>query len=291
VDYIELLQKGYIHKINPNIPDKCLYFDFASIDNKNIILYTDGEIINSNSKFEKVLNVVKTLNARYERNFYLYSSIINFKQDKYIIPTPLSLTSWKNTKHNSDGSLIFDLDRIQLNLDNHEKNKSIILSWKSGKNNERNSILNNFEFESTETKIFRYENYYTKTWGYLVDEYLMTKISIVSETMSSNDLTYGFLSEKTLLSIFTKTLPLIFGHNDLIHHLNSLGIYTLNNVFDPQLSYDKMNYSDSRKINRFTRWIKKTYEMSDEDINTLYLKNKKQVDKNYDILVEIFNKI
>lgn len=291
LDYYNLINNSEFIKLNPNDVNELSHFDFNKIANTDIILYTETEVINENSKLDKILLFIEKLNNTYDKKkFYLYSSSINIKNE-FVIPAPLYLTIWKNRVHHSDYSLIIDTERIKLNLENHKKNKSVILRWNTNNSPYRINVKDTVKINQIQNSIIKFDDHHFKTWSYVVDEYLMSKISVVGESVSGHDLKFGFLSEKTILSILTKTLPLIYGHNDLVAHLNSIDIFTLNNIFDKNLEYDSLDINDFNKTQKFTEWCNYLFDMSDSDIDELYKKNIETINSNYKLLMSEFNRI
>lgn len=164
------------------------------------------------------------------------------------------------------------------------KTNSSILSLHN-KTNIRDYVYDNI----TNVGIKRYhgrENTTPIHWYDLVEEYKKSYFSFVVETNYGNT-SSNYMTEKSVLSLITGTLPLILGQRNLITDLESMGFWIANNDFD----FGNLDSLENHSIERtdwFVKTINKISEFSKSEIETYYLSKLHKIENNWKILSNLF---
>ena len=86
-------------------------------------------------------------------------------------------------------------------------------------------------------------------------------------------------TEKIIIPLLTKTLPIVFAPKDYNEYLNNIGFFTLNQEYG-------INGTD---ILEYNKCIKKIQSQSFNDVKKIYDKYQKEIDNNYKLIIDIIN--
>lgn len=117
------------------------------------------------------------------------------------------------------------------------------------------------------------------TYLQLIDEYRKSYISFVVESDSENG-TLNYLTEKTIIALLTKTLPIVLGGKDYIKELETMGFYIFNEMFD--FSEDS-NDNIYHRVDDYIKCIDKFNSMDLVDVKNIYLENIDKINHNYNL--------
>ena len=256
---------------------------FCIVSENEILSDTVLDIINN--EIEKLPN----------KEIYISHSSSEFSKN-HLHPL-VSFVFWRNTKmretiswDDSNSFLLFDKD-----LYDGEYQKTIkgILSVRKETNLRRKvfSKINFNEFDG----ILRYASWVSNpkdevdnvnvdrypSFKVLLDEFKSSYINFVFET--EKDSTKNSLTEKTMISFLTKTIPIFYNNKNYCKELEDMGFYTFNNLFDFDTFTDTFDMYDNRKVDKIVKSINKFNSMSLLDIENLYKNNIEKINHNYNL--------
>jgi len=256
--------------------------------------------------YEDKMNFITNTIQKYNKKFKLHSSSITpneFSAHPLTIVSLYHSTSFMNdinvlkqyyTISNESGSgSIHDIFSYQTN--SNLKNINYILSSRRF-NTTRASIFKNIKIKNPKG-IIRYLNFDDpntnqknnlstyKNVNDLLSEYEYSYISFITETCIDTNRTLGEfipMTEKTLLGFYFKTLPIIFGCKGLNKLLLDNGFWTANELF---------NFDDTSDtaVMDFVELVTKIDKLSTLEIKKIYNDNILNIERNYKLLIEIFN--
>ena len=283
------------------------------INNNNFIFYTNQEVYSEN--FDKLLNLLdefpeKTIyisqatSTSHRYGFYPIVNLLHFcnVDKKYYNPMKENVV-WQLGKNEIGWDESYFKFNNEIYYKNLLKSNRGILSVRK-QNPTRDVIFDNITKFNGILRYIKVPMYFNSvriedftdvdfkmndnpSTSELVKEYCKSFISFVIETDSENA-ELNPLTEKTLLSFMTQTLPVLYGGKNYIKELNDMGFY----VFNEELGFDTdmLDYSDSKKINNFIKMIENYNKLSYSDIKKIYRKNYDNIKNNYDIIWQLFSK-
>lgn len=136
---------------------------------------------------------------------------------------------------------------------------------------------------------FRETDYYKKlistfpNFINLLSEYKTSYVSFVVESQLNNMM--NPLTEKTLISFLTKTMPIVLGGKNYVKELKDMGFYVWNDEFG--FDGDEYETFSFDKINSYNKCIEKYNQLSKSDIADMYNSNLDKLENNYKIVSEI----
>ena len=292
---LDYLNSSLIYKVNPNRIDETLDTIKNKIKEKTTLTSFD-EIFTQRNEFEKLQKFclekqkegieVKILTGSLKEIENGFNPIVNF-------------LCWSNTTYKNktkENYLHFNLNNF---INFPTKNKKFILSWRKDSKT-RTELLSGIEFESTDS-IIKYHNinpYNLRdinnpltedkkyvSWEFLMNNYKSSLISFITETEywieNSNIICNEVIpfTEKIIIPLLTKTLPIVFAPKDYNEYLNNIGFFTLNQEYG-------INGTD---ILEYNKCIKKIQSQSFNDVKKIYDKYQKEIDNNYKLIIDIIN--
>ena len=117
----------------------------------------------------------------------------------------------------------------------------------------------------------------------LISEYKSSYVSFVVETELSDFM--NPLTEKTLISFLTKTMPIVLGGKNYIKELKDMGFYVWNDEFG--FDADELQSFDLNKVDSYFNCIEKYNQMSKSEISDMYSKNIDKIEHNYNLVSSI----
>lgn len=124
-------------------------------------------------------------------------------------------------------------------------------------------------------------------WSELMEEYSKTYFSFIVETNFDASWPYNPFSEKTLISFYLRSIPVVFGHKNMIKKLENLGFWTANYDFGYR-EIESLSSEDSNRIGKFSQMINQITDMTDKQIHEYYHDNYKNIYQNWKLLTDIF---
>ena len=288
-------------------------------NNDNFIIFTLQEVytdkldllINLLDKFpDKKIYISQSTSTKYKYSTHPIVNLLHFsdKHSEYYNPMKEEVV-WQLSKNVIGDQYFgyFNFNDKAHYLDLKKSNKGILSVRKE--NNVRNYIFSNRHsdiFNKFEG-ILRYIKITPKfniisledlseediklndnpTTSELIKEYCKSFVSFVIETDSENA-ELNPLTEKTLISFMTQTLPVLYGGKNFIKELSDMGFYTFNEELG--FNTDDLDYGDSKKINNFIEMVNNYNKLSYGDIKKIYKTNYNKIKKNYDIVWDIISK-
>lgn len=119
----------------------------------------------------------------------------------------------------------------------------------------------------------------------LIGEYKSSYVSFIVETELSDFM--NPLTEKTFVSILTKTMPVILGGKGFVKEIKDMGIYIFNEDFGFTEDDDNLQSFDINKADGFYECIKRYNQMTRSDIKNMYNSNINKIENNYNIVSEL----
>jgi len=286
---LDFIQNSSIFQINPNRIDETLDIVKNKITQKTTLATID-EIFTQQKEFDKLQKFCED-NNQYEIKI-LTSSL---KRIKNGFSPLVNFLCWNNSKHNTDkkGETQLHFDKRNF-VDFDEKENKFILSWRKSSES-RDKIVKGLI--PNEKEIIRYHNYQPSnlslsnppkennylTWETLVNEYKSSLISLVAETeyWIDDDVCKDVIpfTEKLILPLLTKSLPIIFTGSNYNDALRGMGIFTLNNYFSVE----------EKSEDRFREVIEILQKLTFEEIQVIYNNNIDKIEKNYKIIMSILD--
>lgn len=263
---------------------------------KKLLILNSYEITEYSDRIESIRQLMNSYDIEYYISLATSTSIDNclhplvnicFWSD---VSTRKSI-KWKITNNNS--FKLFDISNFENIL-----NKSVRGIFSMRKElTKRNHIEGELQKIGKFDGIYRYIKYprnYNKefnddeiskypTFFELINEYKSSYISFIVES----DVQEQFmnpLTEKTLISFLTKTMPIVLGGANYVKELKEMGFYVWNDEF----GFD--DYSDSlyrfkiEKIKKFVGCIDYFNKMSKKDIDNMYIDNIEKIESNYNLV-------
>lgn len=282
--------------------------DFNNLDDefKDILLYSNHECLLDFEYYNKFIEIVNSS----DRNIKLLQS--SSSKIPYSLNPITSIFLWKNSEHFAEfkngkveKTIIFPKERFFLdkNISSDRYNK-FILSWRRA-NSIRNDLFEMLpsnvdgicRYSGVTDEWFNHENdrrvsikdgYDYVEWDTILDEYENSFVSFVSETGNLSNIKINPLTDKTLLSILTGTMPIIYNGVGALKELEDIGIKTFNKEFgykEGDLYYNRYHKKNKLYIDCFNN----VNNMSISDIKNIYQSNIHHIKRNYDIVCNILN--
>lgn len=250
-------------------------------------------------KMDYIVNLIK----KYNKKFKLYSSSITSNENTVSPYTHIALLhdtifQYDINELNIEYNIIHGeptnrlKNHIFLHKSNVFKTNPYILSSRRY-NNSRDEIYSRLNIQNTKG-IVRFSNpesnkkenmsVYVNT-DQLLREYESSFISIILETCVDPNRDMGYyipMTEKTLISFNSKTLPIIVGNRRLSETLNELGFWTANELFNIE---DKSDTVHEDLVDVITNIDK----LELHNIHEIYNDNFNKIENNYKLLTKIFN--
>lgn len=275
---------------------------FLEKTNKNKI-----SVVNYHECFSKHehLKEIQSLVKSYKNKEIFISAATSTNFDGFYLPL-VNIFFWKYAKMRENVSWKSKIRNInlfskELYTDINKNNKGILSVRKQTPNRDYLfSIIDNKKFEGIlryvqwirieEDEIGDYNSEAEKfpIFLELIDEYKKSYVSFVVESELTDFM--NPLTEKTLLSFFTKTIPIVLGGKNYVKELKEMGFYVFNNEFGFTDEDDMIQSYDLKKIDSFNKCIINYNKMNNLDIINFYNKNIDKIQKNYDIVSDIIYK-
>jgi len=286
---LDFIQNSSILQINPNRIDETLNIVKNKI-NKKTTLATIDEIFTQQKEFDKLQKFCEE-NNEYEIKI-LTSSL---KKIKNGFSPLVNFLCWNNSNHNTDNKGTTQLHFDKKNFINFNKKKNkFILSWrKSSESRDKivkglipneKEIITYHSYKPFELSLLNppKENNYL-SWETLINQYKSSLISFVAETeyWIDDDVCKDVIpfTEKLILPLLTKSLPIIFAGSEYNDSLTELGIFTLNNSF----------LVEEKNEDRFKEVIEIIQNLTFEEVEMIYKNNIDKIEKNYKIIMSILD--
>jgi len=273
---------------------------------KELLVMTPHEVFDNTSNY-LLDNVINEIEKNKQNDVRI--SMATSTKIKYGIHPLVNLLHWRGLgiregiKNKSDNIFwIFEPDDFPKDLYNKDKKCKGILSVRN-QSYIRDSVFKKIEPSDFEG-VFRYnrwssglDTYYKKSifydYGRYIDsvsteqlrkEYFNSLVSFVMES------TYGYpelkcpnqLTEKTILSFLTCTMPVVFGGKLFISELQNIGFKVFNTEFGFK-DGDLYHANSEIKQNLFVKTIENYNKMSFDDIKKMYKDNIHHIKNNYEI--------
>lgn len=254
-----------------------------SKQNKDFLIYIHHEIIPSKEYFEKIENLVQSL----PNQIWIMSSTASVHP---IMVNPIVNTLMFKDLHfdslkNGVYEIGFGENLYKTQMWGEKKIKSILSM--NRRTEWRDMVFD--KLKNTHIDIKRYcglTNADTlPTWSELIDEYLNTYVSYVIETNYPTDTQFTPFTEKTILSFLCGNIPIILGKKNLIKELQAMGFWIPNQELGFGFA-DDMD-EDELKIDRYVECINTVNRLK---INEYYINNIHNINKNFEIISNIFSK-
>lgn len=142
------------------------------------------------------------------------------------------------------------------------------------------TIYPDLENEDTFKKELKFPKFYD-----LLNEYKSSYVSFVTETELSDFM--NPITEKTFISMLTKTMPIILGGRGFVREVKDMGLYVFNDEFGFTEDDDNLKSFDVNKADAFNRCIENYNKMSKSDIADMYNSNIDKIENNYKIVSEL----
>lgn len=125
-----------------------------------------------------------------------------------------------------------------------------------------------------------YPNFYE-----LIDQYKKSYVSFIMETEHVTFL--NNLTEKTLISFLTKTIPIIYNGKNYVKELRDMGLYVWNYEFEYSENIDNLETFSKYKLDAFIKSIEIFNKMGMNEIEKLYFDNLEKIENNYKIIYRL----
>ena len=294
-DELDFIYNSSIFELNPNKPDYALKIIDEHHTGGDLTITTRDEIFGSKDNFSKVIDFcekksynVKILSSSLKKIKYGFNPLINF-------------LCWNKTVSSEhieiNNKTVRYFDKIYYNkLIN--KTKTFNLIWRNT-TVVRDKIVGDIP-NSNPTDDYHIEYYRNKPsdgnlitsklrpWEDLIEIYNQSLTSFVAETeywhRNQPQVDKEFKStefipftEKVIMPFLSKSMPIVFGGTDYVKSLKELGLFVFNEEFGIIDSNPK-SYNTA---------IKNLKNKSFEEINTIYQKNIKKIESNYELISNI----
>ena len=264
---------------------------------KNISLVNYHECF---STIQFINDVTDIVNEHSDKEIYISSSTSTPFEHFY---NPLvNIFFWKTAKMREDISITSNGSFLNLFTENFYKgdfkkiNKGILsVRRETDLRNYLFSIIDDSKFDG----IFRYAKWIDwheketsihfnqvnkfPTFLQLIDEYKKSYVSFVVETEMTDFM--NPLTEKTLISFLTKTIPIVLGGKSYVKELKEMGFYVWNDEFG--FDGDEYETFSFDKVKSYNKCIETYNQMSINEIQDIYNSNIDKIEHNYKIVSEI----
>jgi hypothetical protein len=268
--------------------------------------HTKISIVNYHECFsnQEHLKEIQEISKSYKDKEIFISSATSTKFDNFYHPL-VNIFFWKYAKMRENVSWKSKIRNINLFSKQHYKdieksNKGILsvrkqtpyrdylFSFLDNKNFE--GILRYVKWirlEEDEMDDYSYEASQFPTFLELINEYKKSYISFVIETEMTDFM--NPLTEKTLVSFLTKTMPIVLGGKNYVKELKEMGFYVWNDEFG--FDSDGTESLSLNKVDSYIKCIEQYNKMSKSEITHMYKLNTDKIEHNYKMVSEIlFNK-
>lgn len=252
------------------------------------IVYKEETFKDYNTLY-RIYNKVKETNKK-----VLISSATS--TDNYLFVHPLiNLYFWQGSNHkkyinwNSETIDWFDKNYY---IDFEKNNKGILSVRKKTIIRDRLfGKINNFDgiiryaswakYDGDETPELLKTTYTFPSILELIEEYRKSYISFVVETHTS-EIT-NQLSDKTIFSFLTKTMPIVYGGCNYVKELKDMGFYVWNDEFGFE-DGDALHTSSELKQYKFVKCIENFNKLSINEVKQMYSDNMDKIEKNFELV-------
>lgn len=290
--------QGNVNQDNFNVSLEKLKSTLRNTSSDKISIVNYHECFTREDYIKKLIDVIESYK---DKEFYI--SATTSSRFPYFFHPLVNLVFWKGTMMRQNISWFSDDKPIKLFdeslYQNFEKSNKGILSVRK-ETNLRNYLFSVIDSESF-NGVIRYgkwakwgggeTNFYRDTiksfpnFIELIDEYKSSYISFIVETELSDFM--NPLTEKTFVSMLTKTMPVILGGRGFVKEIKDMGIYIFNEDFGFTEDDDNLQSFDVNKADSFYECIKKYNQMTVEDIKNMYNSNIDKIENNYNIVSEL----
>lgn len=126
-------------------------------------------------------------------------------------------------------------------------------------------------------------------WKDVIGEYEQSYFSFVVETDHTHD---GFIScqmtEKTLLPLFTGSIPIIIAQPNFIKYFKNMGFWVANEDFGFGLA-DIYPGNSKYKLDSYIRCVENISKLSINECKNYWMDNKEKIENNYKLIYSILN--
>lgn len=273
----------------------CIYLQHEYFWHKDVLDSIQNQLENENVTFK----IISATTNKFKNSAHPLTSLIMwngmtihkyaFKDDKEI----LEIFSNKKFKL---GEVVNDkrIYRGILSVRKETNNRNIFFDKFNPKI--KNGITRYCKLPHREKKIIKNEDVFPD-WESLIEEYKKSYFSFIIETKDNRcgftehknykkSTNHTSLTEKTLLSFMTGTLPIVLGGNGFVKSLEDMGLKVWNNEFGFDNADEKDDYFENGHY-YFNKCIENINNMSMESIKDFWNTNKNRIQKNYDIVSSI----
>lgn len=304
-DEIEFIRESIAFSINSNnglheLNQIRNIINKKRLSDKKIIFLSEQENIDS----AEYLNELYSLIDDYDLNCMIVSATSSIYP--YSCHPLTALTLWNSSisirnhvSWNCNKSVdLFLVDKLRKNISDNKKTNKGILSCRK-KTIRRDKLFSNLKECNTiitryakwkghggaETENDKFKQFEFPSHGEIYDEYNSSIFSFVVESENGNTFTPTTnLTEKTLMAFLTGTMPIILGSPYYLKELKHMGLTTWNHLFNFD---DSLPSLSTKKVKSYINCIESIDNLSLEDCQYLWHKNKDIIQKNFDIVYEL----
>lgn len=303
IDLIVDYKVIYYNEHRDNISDFCIKIkEYTNTEDCFVILHSH-EVITKDTHLKEIY---RTINEYSNKKIYIHSGTSSLIEHG----THPLVNTWMWSRaygfidtdyfYKNKKKIIFP-KYMYLNFNSIDINKKNIKSILSCRNYNpyRSYLFDNTT--SADVEIFRYINYdYNDeqletisknsrldkfpNFFELTDEYYSSIFSFVSETLSQKNSPTP-LTEKTILSFLTGTVPILIGSDRTISNLTDMGFWVANDDF----GYGDADYTGNYfyKVDKFIECIKNIKKLSFNESKQYWIDNRDKIYNNWNILSKL----
>lgn len=267
--------------------------EFQKNNDKFVCLYRT-EVFKLEGKLDSLEKKIYELSKQSKE---IYIAQATTSKLKYGLDPLINLIYWKGFKSRQtiscdwDNDYLFDENRYN---EIPKTNKGIIsVRKRTSKRNYLFSNINDFD------GIFRYSNWPPNAkeeekekwlekvnlnnfpnWYDLINEYKSSYFSFVIE--SGSGLFLNQCSEKTIIALLTKTVPIVLGGRGYVKELEDMGFWIANEELG--IDIDNLPTESKLRMDIFSEGIHNYNKMTMQEVKNFYEKNKDKIEKNFKIM-------
>jgi hypothetical protein len=264
-----------------------------SSSNDKISLVNYHECFSNKEYIDELVDLID-----FYKNKEIYISATTSSKFKYFFNPLVNISFWRDTNIRKKISWKADKNQVPLFSESYydniiKENKGILSTRKRTKlrdylfsvvdKNKFDGIIRyaNWPLTDNEDGYLKFENKFPNFFE-LIDEYKKSFVSFITETELSDFM--NPLTEKTLNSMLTKTMPVILGGRGFVKELENMGLYIFNKNFGFTDKDDNLESFDVNKADSFNSCIQNYNQMSKSDIDDMYNLNKDKIEHNFKIV-------